>query len=110
MVYVVKNKRIGIIINTPSSFELIDFFEKARPINRNSNKKRCSINRIDEIEIRSILSNNKIIDRLLVIVFLFSTYSLKKDHPEKNNAGQSNSLRSKLSTGNDNTIRGYINI
>ena len=110
MVYVAKNKRRGIIINTPSSLELIDFFETARPINRNSNKKNCSINRIDEIEIKSILSNNKTIDLFPLIVFLFSTYSLKKDHPEKNNAGQSNSLRSKLSAGNDNTIKGYINI
>jgi len=110
ILYVVKNKRTGIIINTPSSFKLIDFFEKTSPANRNSNNKRCSINRIDESETKSILSNNKTIDLLLLIVFLFSIYCLKKDHPEKKNAGQSNSLRSTLSTGKANSIRGYINI
>jgi|TARA_B100001079_G_C16262995_1_gene448602 hypothetical protein len=106
MVYVVKNKRIGIKINTPSSLEVIDFFEKTRQINSISKKKRCSINRIDEIDTKRILSNNKTIDLLPLIPFLFSRYSLKKAHPVIHNAGQSNSLRSKLSVGNDNTIRG----
>ena len=110
MLYVVKNKRMGIIINTPSSFKLIDFFEKTSPAMRNSNNKRCSTNRIDDSETKSTLSNNKTIDLLLLIEFLFSIYCLKKDHPEKKNAGQSNSLRSTLSTGKANSIRGYINI
>ena len=99
MLYVVKNKRMGIIINTPSSLALIDFFENRSPISRNSNNKRCSIKKTDESEIKSILSNNKTIDFVLSNEFLFSIYCLKKDHPEKNNAGQNNSLRSTVSTG-----------
>ena len=86
--------------------KLVDFVEKTRQINSISKRKRCSINRIDEIDTKRTLSNNKTIDLLPLILFLFSRYSLKKAHPETHNAGQSNSLRSKLSVGNDNTIRG----
>jgi len=106
MVYVVKNKRIGIKINTPSSFEVIGFVEKTRQITSIGKRKRCSINRIDAIDTKRTVSNKKSIDFLPLIVFLFSRYCKKQAHPVIHNAGQSSSLRSKLSVGNDNTIRG----
>jgi len=106
MVYVVKNERIGIKINTPSSLEVIDFVEKTRQITSIGKRKRCSINRIDAIDTKRTVSNKKTIDFLPLIVFLFSRYCKKQAHPVIHNAGQSSSLRSKLSVGNDNTIRG----